>query len=66
LIERFYAGQSTWADRIRLLMGRPPVPIGAAVACLLDGGRGLADLGAIGGVLETTTIPAFAGETEDP
>ena len=65
LIERFYAGQSTWADRIRLLMGRPPVPIGAAVACLLDGGRGLADLGAIGGVLETTTIPAFAGETED-
>jgi lycopene beta-cyclase len=34
LIERFYAGQSTWADRARLLAGRPPVPLSAALGCL--------------------------------
>lgn len=34
LIERFYAGQSTLADKARILMGRPPVPIGRALRCL--------------------------------
>ena len=34
LIARFYAGQSTMFDRIRVLSGRPPVPIGRAVAAL--------------------------------
>lgn len=44
LIERFYAGGSGLYDRMRILAGRPPVPVGAAVACLLGGGRPLARL----------------------
>lgn len=35
LIRRFYAGQSTWADKLRILSGKPPVPIGRAVSALL-------------------------------
>jgi len=31
LIERFYAGRSTWRDRGRILMGKPPVPVGEAI-----------------------------------
>jgi lycopene beta-cyclase len=42
LIERFYAGQSTRADCLRLLAGRPPVPLMGAVASLA--GRRLAPL----------------------
>ncbi len=34
LIARFYAGQSTWGDKLRVLAGKPPVPIGRAIACL--------------------------------
>jgi lycopene beta-cyclase len=34
LIERFYAGQSTLADRLRILAGRPPVPVGRALGVL--------------------------------
>lgn len=34
LIERFYAGRSTFADKARILAGRPPVPIGRALAAL--------------------------------
>lgn len=34
LIERFYAGQSTAADKLRVLAGKPPVPIGRAVMTL--------------------------------
>ncbi len=30
LIARFYAGQLTWIDRARLLVGKPPVPLHAA------------------------------------
>lgn len=36
LIGRFYAGQSTLADKIRILSGRPPVPIAAAVRALWE------------------------------
>ncbi len=36
LIERFYAGKPTLFDRCRILVGRPPVPLGAAVGCLFD------------------------------
>lgn len=41
LIGRFYAGQSTMADKARVLTGRPPVPILRAIAALRDksGGR---------------------------
>lgn len=34
LIERFYAGRLRLTDRIRLLVGKPPVPIGRALRCL--------------------------------
>lgn len=34
LIERFYAGRATLADKARILAGRPPVPVGRAVATL--------------------------------
>jgi len=34
LIERFYAARSTLADRARILLGRPPVPVGAALQAL--------------------------------
>jgi len=27
LIERFYAGQLTWRDKLRILIGKPPVPV---------------------------------------
>jgi lycopene beta-cyclase len=45
LIERFYSGRSTLVDRARVLAGKPPVPVGAAIASLAGGGRPLADLG---------------------
>lgn len=34
LIERFYAGQSTWADQFRILAGVPPVPVSSALGVL--------------------------------
>lgn len=36
LIQRFYAGSPTLADKARLLMGKPPVPVGPAVKAMLD------------------------------
>ena len=36
LIDRFYAGRSTVGDRIRILCGRPPVPIRSAMRALLS------------------------------
>ncbi|MCT2398048.1 lycopene beta-cyclase CrtY [Novosphingobium mangrovi (ex Huang et al. 2023)] len=44
LIERFYAGRSGLADKARILAGKPPVPISAALASLAGRGRPLADL----------------------
>ena len=35
LIQRFYAGRSSWVDRIRILCGKPPVPIRGAMRALL-------------------------------
>ncbi len=35
LIERFYAGRSTRFDQMRILCGKPPVPIGRAIKSLL-------------------------------
>ncbi|MBS9719090.1 lycopene beta-cyclase CrtY [Tianweitania sp. BSSL-BM11] len=35
LIERFYAGQTTTADKLRILAGKPPVPVGQALSALL-------------------------------
>ncbi|MGV3480286.1 MAG: lycopene beta-cyclase CrtY [Sphingobium sp.] len=34
LIARFYAGQSTAMDKARILMGKPPVPIGRALTAI--------------------------------
>jgi len=34
LIARFYAGRSTFADKARILSGRPPVPLGRALKAL--------------------------------
>jgi lycopene beta-cyclase len=34
LIHRFYAGRLRWTDKLRLLSGRPPVPLRRALACL--------------------------------
>ncbi|MFM7027939.1 MAG: lycopene beta-cyclase CrtY [Chakrabartia sp.] len=36
LIRRFYAGQSTLWDKLRLLVGKPPVPIGRAIRAILE------------------------------
>lgn len=36
LIQRFYAGRLTMADQARLLVGKPPVPLGRALGCLSD------------------------------
>lgn len=34
LIERFYAGSTTAADKLRILIGRPPVPLAKALVCI--------------------------------
>ena len=39
LIERFYAGRSTLADKARILIGKPPVPVSRAIPALLSSGR---------------------------
>ena len=48
LIERFYAGRSTWRDRLRILAGKPPVSVLAALRCLSGGGIPLAQLDDLG------------------
>ncbi len=40
LIRRFYAGRSTTLDRVRILAGKPPVPVGRALKQLRETGRG--------------------------
>lgn len=34
LIERFYSGRTTMADKARILIGKPPVPLGAALRAI--------------------------------
>jgi lycopene beta-cyclase len=36
LIRRFYAGRLKWIDKIRLLIGKPPVPVHRALRCLSE------------------------------
>jgi len=38
LVERFYAARSSWADRARILWGKPPVAVPRAVRALLSPG----------------------------
>lgn len=46
LIERFYAARSTPADKLRILAGRPPVPVHRALGALLGKGAPLVHDGA--------------------
>jgi lycopene beta-cyclase len=39
LVERFYAGRSTWPDRLRILSGRPPVALARAIRALFSSGK---------------------------
>jgi lycopene beta-cyclase len=39
LVERFYAGRSTWPDRLRILTGKPPVTISCAIRALFSSGK---------------------------
>lgn len=39
LIGRFYAGQSTMADKARILIGKPPVPVTRAVRALMGAAK---------------------------
>lgn len=41
LVERFYAGRSTWSDRLRILSGKPPVAISRAIRALFSPGKPL-------------------------
>jgi lycopene beta-cyclase len=41
LVERFYAGRSTWPDRLRILTGKPPVAIPRAMRALFFPGKPL-------------------------
>lgn len=45
LVERFYAGHSTLADKARVLIGKPPIPIPAAIGALLGKGAPLVQEG---------------------
>ena len=42
LIERFYAGRSTRLDQVRILCGKPPVPLGRAMKALTAQGKPMA------------------------
>ena len=35
LIRRFYSGQLEWTDKVRVLVGKPPVPVHRALRCLV-------------------------------
>ena len=41
LVERFYAARSTRRDRLRVLCGKPPVPLGRAIGALVSRGSPL-------------------------
>jgi lycopene beta-cyclase len=38
LVERFYAGQTSWPDRLRILSGKPPVSVSRAIKALMSRG----------------------------
>jgi lycopene beta-cyclase len=39
IVDRFYAGRPTWSDRLQIVSGKPPVPVGRAVASLFGFSR---------------------------
>ena len=36
LIRRFYAGRLNWTDKVRVLIGKPPVPVHRALRCFAE------------------------------
>lgn len=42
VVRRFYAANSTWLDKARILTGKPPVPVGRALKQLRETGEGRA------------------------
>ncbi len=56
LIERFYSGQSGWYDKLRILMGKPPIPVRDALDCLLDESR--REKSSLGNKILTTLLPS--------
>ena len=60
LIERFYAGRLTLADRVRLLVGRPPVPVSRALRCVRETTAGRLAPAAAGPGTEVTPVTAKA------
>ena len=46
LVERFYAARSTRREKLRILIGKPPIPIPAAARALLGKGAPLLHGGA--------------------
>ena len=49
LIRRFYAGRLKWIDKIRLLTGKPPVPVHRALRCLAENRRSRSTLSSANG-----------------
>jgi len=66
LIARFYAGRLTMPDKLRLVSGRPPVPLGRALATLMGGGNSLAGLDHPGNVGHDSLQPSIGSITMSP
>jgi lycopene beta-cyclase len=49
LIRRFYAGRLKWIDKVRLLTGKPPVPVHRALRCLAENRRSRSTLSSADG-----------------
>lgn len=39
LISRFYAGRSRWTDKLRIISGKPPIPVGRGVGAIMKSKR---------------------------
>ncbi len=39
LISRFYAGRSRWTDKLRIISGKPPIPVGRGLGAILKSKR---------------------------
>ena len=66
LIERFYAGKSTLADRLRVLTGKPPVPVAGGqqvqlIAGIMRARETLPMLSGLGFLLSPLVVGLLAG-----
>lgn len=39
LISRFYAGRSRWTDKLRIVSGKPPIPVGRGLSAIMKSNR---------------------------